>query len=33
MKAIVAACLVACSTLHASPASAESLRCNGYSSS
>ena len=33
MKAIVAACLVAFSTFHAPPASAESLRCNGYSAS
>jgi len=33
MKAIVPACLVVFSALQASPASAESLRCNGYSAS
>ena len=33
MKAFVLACLVVFSALQASPASAESLRCNGYSAS
>jgi hypothetical protein len=33
MKAIVTACFVACGIFQASPASAESLRCNGYSAS
>jgi len=33
MKTFVPACLVVFSALQASPASAESLRCNGYSAS
>ena len=33
MKAFVLACLVVFSALQASPARAESLRCNGYSAS
>ena len=33
MKAIVPACLVVLGALHAPGASAESLRCNGYSAS
>jgi len=33
MKTVLGACVLVLGALHASPASAESLRCNGYSAS